>query len=534
MNGLIPKSIDLDLLVSQVKGTKRKLDPIRNGIIYILSKITFETVIKERPQHYLHLNHEKLNEIVGKGDGSTNRVKIILDLLINNQIVEYIPHEIKKKSAGYRLNINYRINEFKELPYGQRISEKIQQQYSIAQVLHISSNLNYDYLDRQFELHNLNLHTQLHDDLKSVVSQFLKLISSKRTVKPHCELLLANYIGYIISTMSKIERKEFSASISPSNNRYNSILTNFPKPLRNYLTINNLPAIEIDIKSSQPYFLSVVLNHEFSYSERKGSFNLHSLFPNIQQVIHIFGEKQELNELKLSNKIFGFYFSDEEISNINKFRSIDFTNDFYQFIRDLGGQSISNLKRQNIKKNMMSYLYDDNHISRSQNIVAKILEIEYPSVNLFISKVLKRWSASNFALILQRVESYVIQGSACKNIINNRPSIPLFTIHDALITNEVYGNEILESFRNEIHQITNKDVGLKISSLSPNKKILFEKICEKCLIPSVKEYDARSNFLHKDRILTGINYLESIGHQLNFNINNPDFNDSILEYLRKD
>jgi hypothetical protein len=70
----------------------------------------------------------------------------------------------------------------------------------------------------------------------------------------------------------------------------------------------------------------------------------------------------------------------------------------------------------------------------------------FPTVYKIISKIKKERHAT-LAIILQRLESELFLQKCCKIIYEERPDIPIFTLHDSIITtkeNIEYVKSIIE------------------------------------------------------------------------------------------
>ena len=106
--GRIPRHIDLDRLVNSIGGNKTKKEYIRNGIVYIISRIHNEQLKWFQKQEgknydkYVILNYKTLENIIGKGEW--DRVSLIKKILLDNDIIESDgTYYSKSKSYGYRI-----------------------------------------------------------------------------------------------------------------------------------------------------------------------------------------------------------------------------------------------------------------------------------------------------------------------------------------------------------------------------------------------------------------------------------------------
>ncbi len=237
--GKIPSHLNPHELVEGVEGTKRLKDPLVNGMIYILSMVSYHTIIKDGRSEYVQLNKEILDNIIGKGRGGQNRVKKILEILVSKNILVVKPHSrIKHKSRGYKYNLEHRVDDFRDYPFGERISDYIEKYYQTEENGTISDEYRYEFLEEQFRVHRISIDGTFKDHLKSVSEEILLAYSSKLGLKQYSILILINYIGRLLVSAERLERGEFNPTVSLSNHRFNSSFTQTPKILRNYLRVN--------------------------------------------------------------------------------------------------------------------------------------------------------------------------------------------------------------------------------------------------------------------------------------------------------
>ena len=97
--------------------------------------------------------------------------------------------------------------------------------------------------------------------------------------------------------------------------------------------------------------------------------------------------------------------------------------------------------------------------SSNQNIKGHFAEIitifkyEFPSVHRVFHEI-KKANGNNLVRLLQRIESYLVLDVICKQFSLQYPTIPLFTIHDALITLEHYITPLKIIAENVLEQAT--------------------------------------------------------------------------------
>ena len=100
-------------------------------------------------------------------------------------------------------------------------------------------------------------------------------------------------------------------------------------------------------------------------------------------------------------------------------------------------------KRDIIKYRMMLCLYSKN--GGYSGGIKSTFRQHFPKLYALICK-LKAKKHNTLALLLQRIESYLILDVICKRISLEKPDLPIFTIHDCIATtvgNEQYVSNII-------------------------------------------------------------------------------------------
>lgn len=502
--GIIPKQINPSQLVEDLNLGKKSKEPVINGIIYLLSKITYDTIVKEKRDSYSTLNKSVLQKIIGKGHGSSDRVKLIKNILLSHGIIETKEYVKNKISTGFRFKPQFRTEDLKSLPYGDRISTKIKE--FDGQIEEFSDEIEYPHLNIQFDLHSITFNNTLQNDIKQISSELLQSFNRKLKLKNQSKLILINYIGRLLSHVKKLEDKSYNLKVIRSNHRYNSFFTNLPKVLRNYILINNSPICEIDIKSSQPYLLSTILNSGFSESIDSNGYNMKTIYPDLFNSINSIGFIHPSNNGN-QKRILGCYFNDIEFESLKEYSDLDFTDDFYSYLLNLSELIGLNTSRDKIKDSFMSYLFDRNELNRDNHKLTKIFEHNLNGLNVLILKFITTWNKREFSILLQRTESYLLLSKVTRDLFSKYPNTPIFTIHDSVITNQLFGETIHQELFESITQITNKPVGLKLKNLQPNLEELSNDIFKKTNVSSQIRFKELSGGVFKSYVDLGYNFL---------------------------
>lgn len=258
--------------------------------------------------------------------------------------------------------------------------------------------------------------------------------------------------------------QQWSYSIKEaSDNRLHSNLTRTPKIIRRFLKYDGKPLAGVDIKTSQPYFLLVIIK-AIATKDLKTLRNIGAL---------------KLLSKSVVNELFSLDF---DLENLRKFyRDImqkDFYNEFLKHldikyneegrpIRDVFNEQKSikakrrmtnkgsrkiivyNSERELVKKVAMEIFYSS---PNSKVPEAAIFRRVYPEVH----KIIKFLFEVDVKLhrLLQNIEAEVLLDKVAHEISESYSHIPIFSIHDSLVTTTDWVEVIENSMVSLITEIT--------------------------------------------------------------------------------
>ncbi|UEG49832.1 hypothetical protein LK994_14420 [Ferruginibacter lapsinanis] len=107
-----------------------------------------------------------------------------------------------------------------------------------------------------------------------------------------------------------------------------------------------------------------------------------------------------------------------------------------------------NEKRDKVKKIVLTLFFDnDNKVyNRKEGSATQIFKRKFLTISKLF-EFIKKENYRNLAIVLQRIESYLILERICKRVNKEKPDLALFTIHDSIITtlgNESYIKSVME------------------------------------------------------------------------------------------
>ena len=401
--------------------------------LYILSLISSLPSYKKDtyyPGGYVNLNSTMLKDVVG------NNYKKYLDYFVSNDIIErnnsYSNSEIKPHSKSFR----YNLKGIKKLTWN--IFE-----FDIIDTIYNKIELKEKYVSCVPSHLTKWLNTELTIDSDSTlfeIQEKLKFISSEEnnTLKK-----AENYLR----SLKNIHFAEYWAKRSPKDNRLHTNLTNMPEFFRKHIRYNDWYMAEVDFKNSQPFFLIVLIDS--IVSDRKDSnyriLNIveklgvsGTMFHTLVQALNSKGFQEEYSKIKADVLNGTLYDNLERSFEFDKNIEGKFMRKF--FCNDSKKQRMFyfDSKRDVVKRLFLFFLYKANKKSEKQEdndyLIFKNL---YPNF-CHVLELLKDKNSKDLPKLLQHIEADCILDFTTKKIAEKYPHIPLFTIHDSIITTENY------------------------------------------------------------------------------------------------
>ena len=172
-------------------------------------------------------------------------------------------------------------------------------------------------------------------------------------------------------------------------------------------------------------------------------------------------------------------FSTGELESIRWYQESPFGQDFYTHVIRSYHQGNGERKveidpylRQKLKDSIMYVLFDRNYNHRNHNPYIGMFRSVFPGVNKWIEQVHRIIGPERFSYLLQRTESYLLLNVVCREFHDLYPAAPVFTIHDAVLTDEEHHRELIRLILGRLKEITGIDVGVKtkMSVIDPELK----------------------------------------------------------------
>jgi hypothetical protein len=243
-------------------------------------------------------------------------------------------------------------------------------------------------------------------------------------------------------SIHKFAKQEFYYGVDDNVGRFHTNLTNIKKELRNYITYNGEKLVNIDIKNSQPLFSTLLLDKTFWNKKGKLISIINTpLQPSPPTSINITSSNpSSSNPYSFSITIIMIVELLESIDNkvFNQYKSFVNSGKFYEKVSKLLYPN-SAFNKQKVKEMVYTVFFSSNRFIGQPGAKPKRdFKLNFPEV-YEVFRLIKVKDHTLLARLLQRIESTIMIQHAAKRIAEEKPSLPIFTIHDSIATTT--GNE---------------------------------------------------------------------------------------------
>lgn len=217
--------------------------------------------------------------------------------------------------------------------------------------------------------------------------------------------------NYAKSSATRIENKDFYSKVDDTGNRFHHNATNMQRDLRPLLRIRGQQVTEVDVKNCQPYLTTKI----FTDPAKLAPFAKYRKLALILETLQV-----------------------TQTEDVKKYISLVNNGVFYEYFRDEYSRMKSkSIDREEAKGMMLKILFARNsHRPRGR----KEFEILFPEVARIFALIRgdekggKFRSYERFSILLQRVESHIINDLVCKRIKKEHPGVIALSIFDSIMT----------------------------------------------------------------------------------------------------
>jgi hypothetical protein len=474
---VIPNSIDLDKLLEKDRpiffGKKvANQDNFYYVIDYILEKSLTEDL--SQTLGYVELYSVDLQK------NMAHNYKDYFTYLIKHHVIERAPWEysksdpennIKGKCFGFRLGFKY--ENFQDL-----------KKVKILGAVHKKKRKN---RIKTFLEEQASIKKKYHSFTKWFELLEIDMYGCNRWIDstPDYQLPMGGIRGYrkgkakkplkrikALYSIERIHLKNFHFTVDDSVGRFHSNLTNLKSELRNYLTWNGHKLVSVDIKNSQP-LLSLLLFRSDWYSTSSSYLSIFQ-FPSIPNPLISKYNPNGLIDLippTAPLHFFVYYMLEEfslsiEYQDITEYKRVVESGNFYREMHKLIFSDHATFDKAKMKEVIFQVFYSDNRFFHQDGTFydkktkswpdaepKRLFEKAFPSVyKVFFAY--KTIDNSFLPRLLQQIESTLILKHIVPRIASERPDLPIFTIHDSVVT--LVGEEgfVEQVMREEIMRLT--------------------------------------------------------------------------------
>lgn len=430
---LIPKSASLAIETNITKD--------KEYCIYLIHYIVCKPIRDKRFTGFVPLNRQKLSSVIG------SKLNTCIKLLEKYELLECDKQAIRgQKTYYYRINPAFNTGLcFYDLQPNSKLFKNLLKQIT-------TERTNY---------------SKLPFYLNEMRKEFMNLDFDFQAALKYCESVedISKKINYALSINMLQDTRFRYFKRNSTNNRLDTNLTNLKKDLRRFIGADY---VSIDLKNSQPFFLSFlleklakILNHfhlkklELSIKNKNQIVNIKyiplCLRNDLLELSEIFGIKALQNILIIRKKTdFSFF------TNYSKYKKWVTEGNFYdEFVKEFG----DNLQREDVKKIMFEVLFSKNvHYDNFRKFIPfekekKIFASVFPVIYAIIEQLKERDNAL-LPIYLQKLESRIFIDCIAKELVE-AGIIPL-TIHDSVLVKEHQKEQSL----NIIQSVFKREIGI--------------------------------------------------------------------------
>lgn len=458
----LPNDIDKEILLN-IKPPQISESRWIDGCYYLLHTIIQQSISEKnrdwKPNTYFNLSSKLLQKVCGKS------YKVFLTALKLEGVIECDGKysKAKNKSFGYRLNRNYREQDIT---------------YKTITDCVIKKNIK-NYYREAIEKQKTKLHCLSHVARwhvygklkidKEAALDFMESFKIEMTKQIDFAEIKNEFLGeqqsFIHSRYNrgrdKIENwnEDIRFSVDSAGGRFYSQVSSMMSILRNFLKHDGDELISFDIKNSQP--LHFLLCLQPSFFSNKPDYSLYKLneellrFLNtqaaesVESFIKHYGEEEHVDNVYPSIMCGDI----KETATNTAFENPDYSfcvkeGRIYEFIQEKfkgkfktedGIDRFSS--RAKTKVEFLKLMYFDPATNSDANETFCEFKKYFPR-EAELMRILKIRKHNDFSILLQKIEAQVILHEICGDIYDYCDEIPLYTVHDSIITTVKYASVV--------------------------------------------------------------------------------------------
>ncbi len=253
-----------------------------------------------------------------------------------------------------------------------------------------------------------------------------------------------------LHNLEMIKEGNFNLSIDDNVKRLHSTISNFRSMMRNCISFGGRKLLSIDVKNSQPYLSTVLLNILFWREDKLGDnctiLDINKFYDN--KFKNIFNNTD--NKLTSFVTLVNSYIS-QAGSDLQRYKTLVQQGKFYAYL----GDEFTNIlgldytDKKHLKPIVFQVFFSaSSYLHQAKAKHKRIFKNLFPHLYEIFS-LIKKSDKANLPRLLQRIESHLILNVITKRIAKERKNLPIFTIHDSIVTtaegdNAAYIQQVME------------------------------------------------------------------------------------------
>jgi hypothetical protein len=262
-------------------------------------------------------------------------------------------------------------------------------------------------------------------------------------------------------SINKLEHHNYYYNVDDFGGRFHSNLTNIKKELRNYITYDGNRLVNIDIKNSQPFFSTLLFNPAF-YEENSEIINIYNI-PSLIKLLSINSNSSSIISIVI---MLGKTLQITDCEEYKEYVDMVNSGDFYKLFHAKLYPELP-YDKSKLKEIIFVVLFSKNRfIGQPKAQKKRDFRDAFPNVYKLFA-LIKKKDHRALSHLLQRVESEIIIERVTKRISVEKPELPIFTIHDSVVTLQGSEDYVTTIIKEEIKRTTGLDVKLGLEYWNP-------------------------------------------------------------------
>lgn len=253
--------------------------------------------------------------------------------------------------------------------------------------------------------------------------------------------------------LEMIENEQYFAK-QDEYGRLHTNITNLKKECRPFIKVNGNGLVSLDLKNSQPFFSTLILNSEFweNSDEEINKITVDNIKFNIKDRVDI-------------HSIIMFLKSAEHNDDLLLYKEFVINGSLYEYFQDcLLAIGIKCKSRADAKTRIFQILFSmEMHLANNKS--ALLFKSIFPSVyELF--RLIKQSEHNTLSILLQSIEGQIFLEGIAGNFIKNNPDIPIYTIHDSVLVPIAKADGLDVEMINYIEEMTGYKPSIEVEILN--------------------------------------------------------------------